>query len=313
MNDYLKNKVSIIIPLYNSAAYIEKCIDSCLRQTHQNVELIIVDDGSTDDGLAITKNIAKNHKNVKVFSQKNNGVSSARNIGIEKSQGNYICFVDADDYIDKEFVATMLSHMERFDSDFCFSINTHEKNKRNDIGQPKVINSAEAETLLLSSKVKVGCWNKMYSRKILANIRFREDLFYGEGLYFINQVAHAANNIVVCEDGLYHYRKVNPDSATTVFDIKKMVNGEQSLLDIKELIKADGKVVNRMWSQHYCLFCINAMMGLISQKSKDYKDWHKKMKGNIIPALRSKGGFKKRIIILFAFFSPKLYNNMFRR
>ncbi len=202
--------------------------------------------------------------------------------------------------------------MQEKNSDFCFSINTWGKLKR-PANNVRVISAAEAESLLLSQRVKVGCWNKMYKKAAIANIRFRKDLFYGEGLYFINQVAHQAKNITVCEDGLYHYRKVNPESATTKFNIKKMINGEKSLLDIKEnIIKNDGAKVNAVWAQHYCLFCINAMIGLLNNNFADYKKWHKKMRKYIIPALTNNGGPKVKIKLLLAFLSPKLCRKVVR-
>lgn len=303
MIDTNKTLVSIIIPLYNSEEYISECLFSCMRQTYCNIEIIIVDDGSTDNGYQIVKELSKNDKRIKVYHTKNNGVSSARNLGIEKSSGEYICFIDADDCIDKIFVKTMVNYMKENDSDFCFSKNTFGNN--NATGS-KTISSSEAETMLLSQRVAVGCWNKMYRREILKDIRFRKDLFYGEGLYFINQVAHNAKNIVVCEDALYHYRKVNPESATTKFDIKKMVNGEKSLFEIKEFINNDGKAVKRMWSQHYCLFCINAMLGILrtSSDKKAYRTWKKKMSGKIFSAMISKGTIKTKLKIVISKIAP---------
>ena len=309
----IKNLVSIIIPLYNSQAYISECIASCLKQTHKNIEIIVVDDGSTDDGLDIVKRIAHDYKKIHVIHTKNNGVSSARNIGLKKASGDYICFTDADDSIEKNFVSTFLHYMQQYNSDFCFSINTWSKNNSNN-NSAKVISSTEAEAMLLSQRVKVGCWNKMYKKATISNLHFRNDLFYGEGLYFINQVAHQAKNIVVCEDGLYHYRKVNPESATTKFDIKKMINGEKSLLDIKaNIIKNDGAKVNQVWAQHYCLFCVNAMFGLLrNANDNSYKKWHHKMRKYIVPAMRSNGKLKTKAKLLLASLSPKLCNIIMR-
>ena len=300
--------ISIIIPLYNSEGYIEDCILSCLKQTYNNIEIIVIDDGSTDNGFNIVKELTRQYKDIQIIHQENHGVSSARNAGLKKANGDCICFIDADDCLDKRFVETMFSYMQKYNSDFCFSKNTYERGRDYQKLQPKTISSAEAEELLLSQEIKVGCWNKMYKKEMLGNILFREDLFYGEGLYFINQVAHNAKNIIVCEDGLYHYRKVNPESATTKFDINKMINGEKSLLEIKKMIKNDGKSVNRMWSQHYCLFCINTMNGILKTNSSDkaYKVWREKMRKNIPPALFSNGYLKTRLKILMTFIMPKL-------
>ncbi|MDO4189986.1 MAG: glycosyltransferase family A protein [Candidatus Saccharibacteria bacterium] len=313
----MPNLISIIIPLYNSERYISACIESCINQTYKNIEIIVVDDGSTDNGLTVVKQLAKTQKNLIIIHKDNGGVSSARNAGVEIAHGEYICFVDADDCLDKKFVETMLGYMLNNKSDFCFSKNTISKKmqKGRFSSSPKIISSAEAEALLLSQKVKVGCWNKMYKKAILPTPAFCEDLFYGEGLYFINQIAHKARNIIACEDELYNYRKVNPESATTKFNIKKMENGEKSLLAIKEFIVKDGRKVNHMWSMHYCLFCVNAMRGILRTDKKDYsyKKWHHKLTRNILPALLSTETIKSKLRIIAAFISPKLLNKLTER
>lgn len=297
--------VSIVIPLYNSEKFITDCIKSCQNQTYDNIEIIVVDDGSTDAGYGIVDKIAKKDSRIRLFHTSNGGVSSARNTGIEKSRGEYICFVDADDSIENNFVEKMLEYLRQSGADFCFSKNTFEQCAQRKEGYVK-ITSAEAEELLLSQRIYVGCWNKMYKKDLVKNIRFRNDLFYGEGLYFINQVANNARKIIVCEDGLYHYRKVNPESATTKFNIEKMINGEKSLLDIKAMLKANDKRVNRMWSQHYCLFCLNAMRGLIKDHDEKYKDWLKKLRKNTYSGIRAKGNFKIKAKIAIGAISPKL-------
>ena len=314
----MNNKmVSIIIPLYNSEDFILQCIDSCLRQTYEAIEIIVVDDGSTDGGLNMVSRIAKKEEKVRLIHTENKGVSSARNVGLKAANGAYICFVDADDSISEEFVETLVGHMDKFDADFCFSKNVWAGNTKK-IAPPKVISRTEAEVLLLGPNVKVGCWNKMYRADLIRGMSFCEDLFYGEGLYFINQAAHYSKKIVLCEEGLYHYEKNNPESATTLFKTEKMVNGEEALRRIKNLIKNDGKKVNRVWSQHYCRFCLAAMNGILNMgghnNKTDYKIWHNRMKKEILPALISDGcGLRWKIKLIAAFVSPKLYNRISKR
>jgi glycosyltransferase involved in cell wall biosynthesis len=307
----MKNiSVSIIIPLYNSESFISSCIESCLSQTYSDIEIIVVDDGSTDNGYKIATGIAKNDKRVRVLHKENGGVSSARNAGLDAAKGKYVCFIDADDCFSKSFVETMVSYMEQYNSDFCFSKNICGDHNKDTLVGPTIIPSSEAEKLFLNRRVVVGCWNKMYKRSALSNIRFREDLFYGEGLCFINQVAHSLKNIVVCEDRLYHYRSVNPDSATTKFSEKKMINGEKSLMIIKDFIANDGNKAIRAWNLHYCLFCMDAMIGIMrdNKNNSHYKTWHKKMMKTAPHALVSKSGLKQKIKIIVALVSPKLFN-----
>jgi len=306
-----KGLVSIIVPLYNSANYIKECLESCTRQSYQNIEVIVVDDGSTDSGASIAGGVAKNNSKVKVFRNANKGVSFSRNYGMDQADGEYICFIDADDVIEKTFVEKMVGYLDKYDADFCYSSKTWTPDQKS--ASARLISSVDAEMALLGPRIKVGCWNKMYRKKTIEGIKFDTNLFYGEGLMFILQVAHRTKKIVECEDRLYHYRTVNPESATKVFDIEKVKNGEKSLLDIKKIIKGDGIMVNRVWSGHYCLFCMNAMKGLLRSerhKKNDYQFWHKKMKKHYFSALRSKCGLKIKLKMTIAFISPRLYEKI---
>lgn len=100
--------ISIVIPVYNSEKYIARCIESILKQTFKEYELIIVNDGSTDNSLGIIEAICKDYKNITIVNKKNGGVSKARNAGIEKAKGEYICFIDSDDYIDENFLQNLV-------------------------------------------------------------------------------------------------------------------------------------------------------------------------------------------------------------
>lgn len=106
MNSYL---VSILIPLYNSEKYISETIDSCLNQIYENIEIIIVDDGSTDNSLTIVKEYEKRYKNIKVYTQKNSGAQKARNLAFEKSKGLYIQYLDADDLLSQDKISTQIA------------------------------------------------------------------------------------------------------------------------------------------------------------------------------------------------------------
>ena len=107
-------KISIIIPIYNASKYLKRCVDSILRQTRQDFELILVNDGSKDDSGEICQQYAENKSNIKYISKNNGGVSSARNIGIEHSCGEFICFVDADDWLEPNYIEKLA---EKFESD----------------------------------------------------------------------------------------------------------------------------------------------------------------------------------------------------
>ena len=110
-------KISVIVPIYNSEDYIDRCVRSIVEQSYKNIEIILVDDGSTDNSSMMCDEWAKNDKRVKVIHKENGGVSSARNEGLKIAKGDYISFVDSDDYIDKKMIEKMLNQMEKGNTD----------------------------------------------------------------------------------------------------------------------------------------------------------------------------------------------------
>jgi len=113
-----KNKISIIVPIYNSEKYLKRCIESILKQTYTNIELILINDGSEDKSLEICEEYKKNDERIIIVNKENEGVSVARNIGIEKATGELISFVDADDYLEATFLQELLDIMEKYNVNY---------------------------------------------------------------------------------------------------------------------------------------------------------------------------------------------------
>ena len=281
--------VSVIIPSYNVENFIEKCIMSILNLSYKKVEVLIIDDGSKDNTGIIADKYAAADERVRVIHKLNSGVSAARNTGIEESKGDYIIFVDADDYLSEDHVSYMLELVRKTGGEFCISKNCFYYRKQKQVEEKiEVLTPEEATSLLLSPQMEVGCWNKIYKRSLLGyNIRFSTDLFFGEGLNFITTVSQRANCVGVGTRRVYYYRRNNPDSATTVFDIRKYCNGEKALNAIKENLILKNKKINTMWDLHMCLFSMNAMIGILTDGSvkeykKEYKHWQQYVRRNAV-------------------------------
>lgn len=279
--------VSIIVPVYNVEKYIKKCITSLINQTYKNCEFIIVNDGTSDNSAEIVKNI--DDYRIKVIDQVNAGVSAARNRGIEESTGDYIIFVDADDYLAEDYVEYMMNLIEQEDSDFAYSTENYKKRGEEQTIEitTKHVSSDESIALLLSPKVTVGCWNKIYKRSMLLenNIKFSTDLFYGEGLSFIIKVSQKAKSIVVGNKKVYFYRKNNETSATTKYNNEKFHNGEKSLKLIGDSINLDNDYVKSMYILHLSTFYLGAIVKLIENRktknyTEDFKRWKKSLCAN---------------------------------
>ena len=114
----MQYKVSVVVPIYNTGKYLEKCINSIRNQTYKNLEIILIDDGSTDDSKIICEKYSKVDSRIKFFSKENSGVSSTRNVGIDIATGQYILFVDSDDFIEIEMIEIMLDDIKNYNAEF---------------------------------------------------------------------------------------------------------------------------------------------------------------------------------------------------
>ena len=281
------SKVSVIVPAYNVEKYIEKCVNSIRQQTYKNLEIIVVNDGSTDSTEAILAKIAKNDNRVIVISVENSGVSAARNCGIENCSGEYIVFVDGDDYLASDFVEYMMSLINRTNAEFCLSRNCYTQNGESQVVDDSIdtLNGIDATALLLSPRVIVGCWNKIFAKAFLDRnkMRFSTTLFYGEGLSFITNAAQLANCVGIGNRKVYYYRRNNEASATTKFDIRKFINGEKALKSIKENMVLQGGRIDTMYHLHMALFSLGAVTKIKANKKekeykKEYLHWKKSLR-----------------------------------
>lgn len=196
-------KISVIVPVYNAEKSLRKCVDSILSQTFTDFELLLIDDGSKDKSGDICDEYAHQDDRVKVFHKENGGVSSARNLGIEKARGEWISFVDADDWVSGEYfpcllldgsadiILNQISHIRYCDDDnFCGNINTS-------LFLQKILNT----------QISLGPWAKFFRRKIIneSNLRYCEDVKFAEDAIFNLQYFKEVKSLVVNNVGFYHY------------------------------------------------------------------------------------------------------------
>lgn len=282
--------VTIIIPAYNVEKYIKKCIESVIAQTYSNIEILVVNDGSSDETYSIIKNFSKADNRIRLINQKNLGVSIARNNGMKKSTGDYLLFVDGDDFIASDYVEYMLGLVKKTKADFCLSKCCFTKSNEKQIKKEKVevLSSEDATALLLSPEIFVGCWNKIFSRKFLVdnNLWFSSNLFYGEGLNFITMAAQLSRTIGIGNRKVYYYRRNNSISATSIFDITKVYNGERAIDSIQQSLKIDSQKVDTMLILHRCMYYANALVKIRANHVKnqylqDNNRWIKYLRKNI--------------------------------
>ncbi|MCK5201509.1 MAG: glycosyltransferase [Spirochaetales bacterium] len=210
----LNINISIILPVYNTGPYLKKCIDSVLNQTLENIEIIIINDASTDNSLSIIKEYVKNDSRIKVVSLSENtpgGAGIPSNIGIEQAKGEYIGFVDSDDWLEPDMFETLYKNAVEHDSDytFCdfqlFNEKTGKITTPNDKLHWESLNTSDKSSLLKLSPVP---WRKLYKRSFLMdnNLRFPEGDFFYEDTPFHFMVTLKAKSISFVDRPLYYHR-----------------------------------------------------------------------------------------------------------
>lgn len=203
--------LSVIVPVYNVEAYLPRCVDSILSQTHQNLELILVDDGARDNSGAICDDYAARDSRVKVIHQENGGLSSARNAGLDVAKGEYIAFVDSDDWVTTDAYAHLLDLAEKYEVKLVCGgrYDVNEKTGAKTVGLcPEQETVISAEELVGRIFLWDGCdssaCDKLYHRSILENYRFPEGKVC-EDVPVTYKIVLSAERVAMSDRPFYHY------------------------------------------------------------------------------------------------------------
>lgn len=217
-NKMEENKtVSIIVPIYKTEKYLQKCVNSLTKQTYRDTEIILVDDGSPDNCGKICDELMQCDNRIIVIHKKNGGLSSARNAGLKKASGEYIAFVDSDDYVSEKFIETLVTNIEETKADIamCSSICIDENGRilSEDYYKQKSYRGKEiVDEFILPLKTAV--WNKLFRKSYIGTTSFQEGIIHGEDLVFITMLLKRETVMVTTNYMGYYYVK-HPNSITT--------------------------------------------------------------------------------------------------
>ena len=217
--------ISIIVPVYNAELYLDRCIKSILNQTYREFELILIDDGSTDSSLSICKNYASQDSRIVIISKKNEGAGLARNEGLKIANGDYIGFVDSDDYISPDMYREMYRKAIENDADIvqCGYLKVDEKDKiiTKSNYQNKIINKGELCFKEYCKRKNIDNYSpcKIFKRKILEDIYFG-NYCYSEDAYFIIQAFLNCKKLVVISSNYYYYVQTFGSACRRPYSVK---------------------------------------------------------------------------------------------
>lgn len=269
----MNKKVSVIVPVYNSQDSIQRCINSILRQTYNNLEIIIVNDGSTDKTEEICKKITNNDDRVKYYYKNNSGVSETRNFGLEKATGDYIAFVDADDFIEENMYEIMLKEIGNANIIICncFLVTNNRKIKSN----IKMTNSTYGQLNEMIKNVNNQDinryvnppWNKLIERKLIIeeNIMFNSEISVGEDLLFNLMCMKLSKEIKTIDKELYNYTINNDGLSTKTRNIEDCLKNSINLInELIYILKGNTNIENIIFNEFR-----NVITRMINQYKKD--------------------------------------------
>lgn len=225
-------KVSVIIPVYNAEKYLEQCISSIANQTMQDIEILVINDGSTNNSLNILDELSQKYKGkLKIFEKENGGAGSARNLGIENATGEFIKFVDADDYLKADILEKMYNIAKEHNvklvrgnyQTIIGPIRTEDKCSWSDVQGSKIIDVRKTKDYIVTETPGIG--NKLISRDLIGNLRFPEKTKW-EDLAIIPIIVASSEKLFHIDEPVYNYR-VNMNTT-----IKDFINKIPSILDI---------------------------------------------------------------------------------
>lgn len=252
----MNNLISIIVPVYNSKKFLHKCISSLIAQSYKNIEIILVDDGSTDDSGRICDQYVSEDSRIRVIHQINMGVSIARRNGVKMSKGNYIAFVDADDYLEKDFFSVLAENIDKSDIVCCNCID------EGTINQPNII--IKEKTVLYSFDKMIDCyfegmrfayviWGKLIKRELIETVEF-VNIKYTEDTHMILEMFSKSKKVTIIPYAGYHYVAC-PSSAMSTAKLME--------LSLDNLVTAD--FLNSLCVDFNCLIRSRAMDNMVNK------------------------------------------------
>lgn len=304
-------KVSVIVPVYNVERYLARCVRSLLAQDHANIEVILVDDGSPDGSGDLADRLAESDVRVRVIHKANGGVSSAKNAGLDAASGEWVMFVDGDDWVEPDYVSYFLSLVGAGD---CF-IGMDTRNCRGD-EQPapgdrpsRVVPAEKAIEWIYDDTIFVAVWNKIYSAELLRGLRFSEDVWYGEGMLFNVEALQLVDSVAMGDSEVYH-QTFNPDSTMRHFNLRSNFCGIASLWLQRAEWEKVTPGIERQWRYHRYRFnrsIIDGLgrAGLVEEEHDAFRECVRGLRRDLLFALHAESRPKQGVVLILYALAPK--------
>lgn len=311
--------ICVIVPVYNAEKYLDKCIESVLSQTYKNLEIILIDDGSPDNCPQICDKWAKNDGRIKVIHKENGGVSSARNAGLDKITGEYITFIDSDDWIEQDYISTLLENALTTGADvvvYSFTFENLQGDAEKITTQSGIFEKNDIVSNYLLDKIRPEACGKLINSQIIKSIRFDESFGYAEDLLFNYEVFKQCTKISCINSHKYHYLQESGNSSTTAVITENRANAYK----IFEKILLDNAEKSELYPAAVWRFTV-AVLAILSRVMRDRQISEKYYYEIVNAVLKYKKSIfrnslistRHKLIVLGMSVSPKLMLKLFKR
>lgn len=309
--------ISIIVPIYNVEDFLDECIESLINQTYKNIEIILINDGSTDNSAEICNFHAKTDKRIIVIHQKNAGVSNARNKGLVVAKGEYIGFVDSDDWLDHEMYEVMINSLLENKAQLCISTKYYIDNKimSNANIKSETLNSIESIKKLLLSNFTTSLCSCLYNRNSIDGIYLNESIHFWEDFEYQFRVLCNIQTVATCNKSFYNYRQ-REGSANHQQINEKIISCLKISPLIEKYISNNLPELNEYAKEiniKFIITIIYVMSYSVNFDRKYYKLAKEISRANLRIATVSKNtSFKNKILIILNALNPMLFYFFFR-
>ena len=290
MNTREQPLISVIVPVYKAEKYLPACLDSLLAQTYQNFELLLVDDGSPDKCWGILQQYAARDARVRIFRKENGGVSSARNFGLRQAKGEYIGFVDSDDFVAPQYLEWMHCALQQTNTELAVCGYRKVPKEADPVGIAPAAEKPEIKTFSLAEysfdytqceAANQYVWRILYKRSLCRELYFDEQLFIGEDTFFFVQVLLQAKGLALVKAPLYFYR-IWPESACQRPFTQKHYTAVETWSRIYEMVQQTNLLMRNSVEQMLVLACAHAYYRMLEAHYPD-----KKLRASVVETVRT--------------------------
>ena len=312
--------ISIIVPVFNTEKFLNRCITSIINQKYKNIEVILVNDGSTDNCPSICESWKNKDSRIKVIHKKNGGLSSARNAGLKIAEGKYIGFVDSDDWIDENMYLKLYTAIRNYNADIAISkieiVKVNNNKLKEKVSRIEILNKQDMYDLFFrvsKKQINYCVCDKLYNANLIKKFNFTEGIRF-EDIDFNYRVFSEANKAIYLNDKLYYWYFNEGNSITR----NKVIKKDLQLIDVWKKIYKHCKKNNPNNSYYAKMNYERAFMGILAKAarfgvSNSYLDWDddkkillNELRKNYIDLLKWKMPFSRKILLTVLCINPKI-------